>query len=989
MWLKSKKGGSHIFQRCGITATWVLLSLCSGIWFVRRTYRYFVSLTLFPLFLISVPALASTVWPSPPSTQFELANLEGQTSYCEERSIRWDVPFFLDLNLDGLSDFIVAISCYRDPVDHSTKHNNVVWSAWRAFCSDAESESHKDCTNERFLTDEIRVTGIEDRSFHPSIDGGGGNPYTHVAEIPRDLNGDGYPEVWYALNRDDGRPGFDYVTPDLDDLQLLRELCQVELPDPNRVTIEDDCTRESMQSMLMSHEDGSYTVEYLPWGPVNAQTILALPNTIGTFDLWAMIYGEHRVARWQVDGGFADVTFEYQQDEQWNAVAYTGDVYANIVRLGAETYIVKAGIPNDYFDYGYQDSFRASAGFMLWHFDPAAPINSRFTLSDVYAPEPNDWFEYNTVDGGKDWGAYLNGVPVFSPRWHFFDFESVDDSGEPILLVRTESFSQLGRLTQEPPDPNVSYYYDSFPGPTDIEGLLGEGQSMQGFSIVDGRLVPIERQIIEGGTIKAAWLRFTDLDGDGLNDLIALSGGLTAPSIYRNDGEGFFQRLYLGDEWPNLVEDSSYWSDSDEGWMSASALVPLYSEGKLDLLYWDQTPGDLSIVRARADVTDLPIYALERQHRDVERCINAGYLQFYSTPKQTCRIAGLPATAPDTPRVVSVQVVEGVIEITVDGYDGGAEITRYEATCIAGETTVTGSGASSVIRVAGLIAGDYVCSVIAVNSVGPSEVALQTSPVTVAIDTDGDGIDDTADEDDDNDGFSDSDEEAFGSDPLDSDSTPTVPRLSAALLLIAWQELGNSPQDVDNDGVVDDADQCPNTPAGATVDANGCAESQKDDDNDGVSNDADQCPDTPAGAIVDANGCAESQKDDDGDGVSNDSDQCPDTEPGVEVDATGCSDASASVEQVYTDSIDALIVGGGCTSSGCHGRSSAPGGLVLRNNATSSNYTSLVNYINNRGGTRLLNKIAGVSHGGGRRYSSSSSQYAAIEAWVRSVEALP
>ena len=37
---------------------------------------------------------------------------------------------------------------------------------------------------------------------------GGGNPYTHVAEIPRDWNNDGYPEFWYAIIRDDGWDGF-------------------------------------------------------------------------------------------------------------------------------------------------------------------------------------------------------------------------------------------------------------------------------------------------------------------------------------------------------------------------------------------------------------------------------------------------------------------------------------------------------------------------------------------------------------------------------------------------------------------------------------------------------------------------------------------------------------------------------------------------------------------------------------------------------------
>ena len=39
------------------------------------------------------------------------------------------------------------------------------------------------------------------------------------------------------------------------------------------------------------------------------------------------------------------------------------------------------------------------------------------------------------------------------------------------------------------------------------------------------------------------------------------------------------------------------------------------------------------------------------------------------------------------------------------------------------------------------------------------------------------------------------------------------------------------------------------------VDANGCSDSQKDTDGDGVNDDVDQCPDTPNGEIVDADGC--------------------------------------------------------------------------------------------------------------------------------------
>jgi OmpA-OmpF porin, OOP family len=88
--------------------------------------------------------------------------------------------------------------------------------------------------------------------------------------------------------------------------------------------------------------------------------------------------------------------------------------------------------------------------------------------------------------------------------------------------------------------------------------------------------------------------------------------------------------------------------------------------------------------------------------------------------------------------------------------------------------------------------------------------------------------------------------------------------------------------DSDGDGVNDDLDRCPNTPAGTPVDSNGCP---LDDDGDGVSNDADKCPGTPAGAKVDANGC---EPDSDGDGVADSRDQCPNTPAGAKVDEKGC-----------------------------------------------------------------------------------------------------
>ncbi len=61
-----------------------------------------------------------------------------------------------------------------------------------------------------------------------------------------------------------------------------------------------------------------------------------------------------------------------------------------------------------------------------------------------------------------------------------------------------------------------------------------------------------------------------------------------------------------------------------------------------------------------------------------------------------------------------------------------------------------------------------------------------------------------------------------------------------------------APADSDGDGVTDDRDRCPGTPAGVEVDMNGCA---LDSDGDGVADYKDRCPNTPAGVTVDNSGC--------------------------------------------------------------------------------------------------------------------------------------
>jgi outer membrane protein OmpA-like peptidoglycan-associated protein/opacity protein-like surface antigen len=100
----------------------------------------------------------------------------------------------------------------------------------------------------------------------------------------------------------------------------------------------------------------------------------------------------------------------------------------------------------------------------------------------------------------------------------------------------------------------------------------------------------------------------------------------------------------------------------------------------------------------------------------------------------------------------------------------------------------------------------------------------------------------------------------------------------------ATVDLNGCPFDSDKDGVYDGIDQCPNTPTGATVDARGCP---SDADNDGVPDGIDQCADTPAGTVVDARGCPKII-DSDNDGVPDDKDLCPFTPANVRVDKDGC-----------------------------------------------------------------------------------------------------
>jgi OOP family OmpA-OmpF porin len=118
--------------------------------------------------------------------------------------------------------------------------------------------------------------------------------------------------------------------------------------------------------------------------------------------------------------------------------------------------------------------------------------------------------------------------------------------------------------------------------------------------------------------------------------------------------------------------------------------------------------------------------------------------------------------------------------------------------------------------------------------------------------------------------------------------------------------------DTDGDGVYDDMDKCPNTPAAVGVDKDGCP---LDSDGDGVYDYLDKCPETPAGVIVDANGCP---LDSDGDGVFDYRDKCPDTPKNVAVNEQGCPlDSDRDGVYNYLDNCPNTPEGAKVNAMGC------------------------------------------------------------------------
>ena len=747
---------------------------------------------------------------------------EGSVSYCSEKSVRWTNPQLgFDINQDSLDDFMVAISCYQGEVADGAKHNLKVRAAWKMYCS--EDQSHYDCTSELFGTQVIEVTSVSD-DIGLGNDGGG-SPYIHVSETPRDLNNDGYPEFWYALNRDDGRQGFNFD--DQDDRALLEQYCGPQ-PSGGAGAWTWDCTRKSIQTMLISRSDGTYEIKKLPWDPVNAQAMSILPNVHGTFDVWAAVYGPSKVARYK-DGEFFDVTSEYEAYQNWSLMSTYGNPYLKAFSIDGSFYIAKADIPYEYRSSWAKDI--PNSGFVLWRFIPGNGVE----VSDVYSPEQSKTFYYKFQSGDNietKFGAMIRDVPVFEPRWHFFDLETLDDSGEPTLIVRTESFSQSGNSKKLTPDPTVIYQPgDRLSSRSTENKLFADGSGFEGFNLTNGKLVRREIDVIEGNTTGGvSFSRFYDINVDGHLDMIAVSGGSPRPSVFLNDGNGTLNKLFLGDIFPDLFNNREYWQvDEDHntaGW--GAAIYPFYNSNKIDLLYWTKgyannlpswlgedyvfSPGDIVLTRGSTDISKLKLFSNKEEQTLFESCIRNGF--FGKDGYQLACELGIP-------------------------FPNHTELDSDE------------------------------------DGVVDSEDAFRFDNAEI-LDSDNDGLGNNTDTDDDNDGVAD-EVDVF---PLDSSESADTDFDGVGDNADVFPNDASETTDSDLDGIGDNADNCVSVANADQLDTDGDTlgnACDRDDDNDTVLDGDDAFPlDATESMDTDSDGIGNNtDTDDDGDGVNDNLDTFP------------------------------------------------------------------------------------------------------------------
>lgn len=575
-------------------------------------FRYLDKYTQSYFFSVSDAAIAPIFSPSDRQT-WTSDELEARFSFCANSSSRMIAPApFADMNADGYQDILFPFNCYQDelPGFENGVNNVKIKSGMLLFCSDENAE-YSDCSFEIFGEEFIDTS---------KFGGPGGSYYIHNAEEPKDLNNDGYPDYPLNLQRDDGigRKIYDVIS----EYDLLVEECfdgDESIAEKYYIHEVGLCAYFSDQYAFLSNGDGTYSNVRLPWLANWTHGMRTIPNEVGGHDLISLGYGETKVAR--IEGiKVTDVTAEYQAYDNFEFATRSTPYGAYYFEFEGIGYWINSGIKSEFIEniaeysqfkleYGENDIY----GLSLWKWNPG----KGFEFSDYYIPEVDEFFNFINERDEIETGVYKRGIPqlnAIGPSYNFMKQAVLDPAEGMILVTQGETSGFLrntNRIIQHDFKPN---YDQSKKG--EFEDTLFPVVVIEGFIVKNGKISRREKSIIEGEVLfNSPGFYFRDINNDGYDDMLTITGMRQSGSAYLNDGNGKLEKINTNVSAPSLPLAYSG---------KAETMVwPLRNNGTIDFIsveggmewrpsFWNIESdgifraGNISIVRSNYPIESLP-----------------------------------------------------------------------------------------------------------------------------------------------------------------------------------------------------------------------------------------------------------------------------------------------------------------------------------------------------------------------------------------------
>ena len=155
---------------------------------------------------------------------------------------------------------------------------------------------------------------------------------------------------------------------------------------------------------------------------------------------------------------------------------------------------------------------------------------------------------------------------------------------------------------------------------------------VEAFSISDGKLTLREKQVVEGDVLfNSSGMHFQDINRDGFEDLVTITGMKVQGGVYLNNGRGASKDQYHRDL-PELPR-TSVGNNAHEFW-------PLRNNGTLDVIYMEVgasarpdywalpedgifRAGDVGVIRSNYGVSALPLTTVESAVNAFRECAQA------------------------------------------------------------------------------------------------------------------------------------------------------------------------------------------------------------------------------------------------------------------------------------------------------------------------------------------------------------------------------